>query len=495
MTTSSKESEPIKPQLGLWDAVSIIIGIVIGATIYESPQLIFSNVPGPWTGLGAWALAGLLSLIGALCYAELATTYPRLGGDYVFLTRAYGSWAGFFFGWGQLAVIFTASIAAMAFVFGRHAVQLWNPKENWPVSQHLGDFANHWDVIFALAAVTVLSLMNILGVVLGKWTQNVLTLAKIVGLGGIVLTGISCGDMGNLTVARSPDKMSFGLAMVIILYAYGGWNDAAFVAAEVRDRRDITRSLIIGIAGIMVIYLAVNGAYLAVLGFDEVRDFTKSVPALVLGKLLGDNPEAGYLPGYKTMCVLVMISALGAINGLIYTGSRVYAVLGRDHSVFALLGRWNRHLGTPVWSLLIQGVITVVMIMAVGTKAGRNAIDEGLIMIGLKGLPWEEYHGGFMTLVSGTAPVFWVFFLMTGISLFILRRKDRHIPRFFQVPLFPVVPIIFCLTCLYMLYSAVTYAKLLSLIGVLPLLIGLPLYWLSKHHPPAADHAKDARPG
>src|SRR5438876_10618241 len=165
MNQRANDPQPIQAQLGLWDAVSIIIGIVIGAGIYETPPLIFQNVHGPWEGLGVWALGGLLSLIGALCYAELATTYPRSGGDYVYLTRAFGPWMGFLFGWAQLVVIRTGNIGMMAYVFADYAVRLW-------------DFGQDAALIYAVLSVSILSFLNILGIVFGKGTQNLLTLAK-----------------------------------------------------------------------------------------------------------------------------------------------------------------------------------------------------------------------------------------------------------------------------------------------------------------------------
>jgi amino acid transporter len=262
--------------------------------------------------------------------------------------------------------------------------------------------------------------------------------------------------------------------MIFVLYAYGGWNDAAFVAAEVRNRRNIARALILGTAAIMVIYLAVNVAYLYALGFDKMRQ--SSTVAADVGKLAFPDNEAR---GATAISILVMVSALGAINGLIFTGSRLYSALGSEHRVFALLGRWSPRLGSPVWALLIQAAICLAMIVAVGTTLGRYAIDWCMTNLGLASMPWKQYFGGFDTLVSGTAPVFWGFFLLSGLSLFALRERDRDVRRPFSVPLFPFLPLVFCGTCFYMLYSAIDYAKYISLIGVIPLLVGLPLYWFS----------------
>ena len=180
-TTSLPADEHL--HLGVWDAVSIIIGIVVGTSIFKSPQMVFGNVAGPWEGMGCWLLGGILALIGALCYAELATTYPRMGGDYVYLTRAYGRWAGFLFGWAQLTVILTGSIGAMAYAFADYTVAFFPQLD-----------AARWTVWIAVLSVVVLTALNLLGVVFGKTVQNLLTIVKIVGLGGIVLLGLFWGD-------------------------------------------------------------------------------------------------------------------------------------------------------------------------------------------------------------------------------------------------------------------------------------------------------------
>lgn len=476
MGGTEEHKEPVRPQLGLWDAVSIIVGIVIGSTIFRTPPVIFQNVETPWMGLGVWLLGGVLSLIGAFCYAELATTYPRSGGDYVYLTRAFGPLVGFLFGWAQLAVILTGSIGAMAFIFAEYAVQLFDIDKA---------VRNEWMVAFAVGAVVILSAMNILGVVLGKSVQNLLSLAKILGLACVIVAGFGWRQPDALTpeawTVHLPIDKSFGLAMILVLYAYGGWNDAAFVAAEVRERRNLPKALLLGTGIVTLIYLLVNAAYLLSLGFDGARQF-RPVAADVLQGPLGHR-------GFQAMCLLVMTAALGAINGLIFTGSRVYSALGEDHSIFAWLGRWNPRFGSPLWALLVQALLSVGMILLVGTQAGRDLIDRGLVAIGQAPVPWSRYFGGFDTLFAGTAPVFWLFFLLTGVSLFVLRIKDPNIDRPFSLvtPFYPLLPLIFCCMCMYGLYSASDYARWVALIGIVPLLVGLPLYALSRHRIGAQD--------
>ncbi len=234
--------------LGLWDAVSIIVGIVVGTAIFKTPQNVFANVHGPWLGLGCWLLGGVLALIGSMCYAELATTYPRMGGDYVYLTRAFGRWVGFLFGWAQLTVILTGSIGAMAYAFGDYAVTLfgWEAKHS---------------VWLAVGSVVILTALNLVGVVFGKAVQNLLTAVKILGLGAICVAGFVWGGDASWASQKSMEGPGFGLAMVFVLYAYGGWNDSAFVASEVRHRhRNMPLRPPLG--------LLINAAFLWGLGFE-----------------------------------------------------------------------------------------------------------------------------------------------------------------------------------------------------------------------------------
>jgi APA family basic amino acid/polyamine antiporter len=452
-------------RLSLIDTISVIVGIVIGAGIYETPPLVFQNVGGVWSGLGVWALGGFLCLVGAFTYAELATTYPRSGGDYVYLTRAYGPWAGFLFGWAQLAVILTANIGMMAYIFGDYAAAFFNTGEE-------SSFG------YAVGAVVALTVLNVFGVAVGKVAQNILSAIKVVGLCGIVAAAVyllasgAAGGNAENAVAGSPQTSggSFAFAMVLVFLTYGGWNDAAFVVAEMRDSRRIAPALILGILAITAIYLAVNAAYIAALGFQGVRD-SNAVAADVLTKAFDET-------GGQAMSALVMISALGAANGLIYTGSRLYATVGADYSIFSALGRWNPTLRSPVYALVAQAVISLLMIAAVGSASGQNALNEAFRWMGMEDLSWEG-RGGFDSLLRCTAPIFWLFFLLTSLSLFLLRWKDPHIARPFTTPFYPLSPILFSATCGYMLYSGLNYAGRFGLVGAALLVIGLPLYFLS----------------
>ncbi|MBL9165028.1 MAG: amino acid permease [Planctomycetaceae bacterium] len=454
---NQSDSAGAAPRLGLGDAVSLVIGIVVGTSIFRTAPEVFQNTSGPWPALGAWFLGGMLSIIGAFCYAELATTYTRAGGDYEYLTRAFGPWAGFLFGWAQLTAVLTSSIGTMAYTFADYGVKLFRMEES----------GTAWLATAPIVAATVL---NALGTSFGKTTQNICTVAKVAGLIGVVLAGIVAADWTNLALAplasgerldQGVNWQALGLAMVFVLYAYGGWNDAAFVAAEVRDRkRNLPLALIGGVLGVTAVYLAVNVAYLAALGFDAARA-TRTPATDVIEAAIGRA-------GGNLASILVMISALGAINGMVLVGSRVYAAAGADHRPLRWLSGWDAQRGAPRAALLAQAAVSLAMVFAV------SLVDPS---------------DGFGTLLAATAPVFWSFLMGTGASVIILRWRDPLRERPFAVPLYPLPPLIFCATCGYMLYSSLAYAlsksPWLPLMGIGPVAAGLAVYLLTPREKPS----------
>jgi amino acid transporter len=425
-------------QLGLLDAICIMVGVVVGAGIYESPALVAANVPGPLALLLVWVLGGALALVGALCYAELAAAYPRSGGDYVYLTRAFGPATGFLFGWAELLVIRTGSIAAMAFVFADYMARL----------APLGPAA---PLAYAAALVALLSLVNALGVREGTWTQNLLTASKVAGLAAIALVGLLAPLAGSPRPALGHGPGSLALAMIFVLWTYGGWNETAYVAAEVkRPQVNVPRSLLLGTGLVTAVYVAINAVFLYTLGFDGLRS-SPAVAADVLAGPLGASGE-------RLMAVTVVLAAMGAVNGQIFTGARISQAVGGDHRVLARLAGSSPRRGTPVAALAAQGLITVALIATFGSRAGFEA------------------------LVKYTAAVFWGFFLLTGIALFVLRWRDPGRPRPYAVVGYPVTPLLFCASSAYMLYGSVTHAPVESLWGGAIVLSGLPIYWLSSRN-------------
>ncbi|MEM1393322.1 MAG: amino acid permease [Cyanobacteria bacterium P01_H01_bin.150] len=453
--SKSKRKLPVSPELsenqaslGLIDAVSIIVGIVIGAGIFQTPALVATNAGNGITVIGLWLGGGIISLVGALCFAELATTYPHPGGSYYYLYRAFGKQIAFLFAWARLSVVQTGSIAILAFVFGDYTAQIFS-------LDSLGSIGNYSVSIYAGLVIIASTGLNIIGIQQGKQAQNWLSALKILGLLLVVLAGLifAFGFAPNqpiVTSSNTVNNSNLGLGLVFVLLSYGGWNEAAFISAELKNvQRNMFRSLLLSIGIITAIYLLINFAYLQGLGITAMAN-SKAVAADLMRRVLGE-------PGAIFISMLIAISTLGALNATIITGARSNYALGRDFSLFSFLGKWHNSTNTPVNAYLLQGAIALLLII-LGSITRK----------------------GFETMVDYTAPVFWLFFLLVGISLFILRIKEKHINRTFQVPLYPFTPIIFCLTCGYLLYSSIAYTGIGSLVGVVVVLIGIPISVSSK---------------
>ncbi len=418
--------------LGLYDAVALIVGIVVGAGIFSFPSLVASNTSSETAFISLWVVGGLVSLIGALCYAELATTFPSAGGDYHFLQRAFGGRLAFLFAWARMSVIQTGSIAILAFVFGDYAAQLF-------------DLGQYSPIIYAGLIITVLTIINIIGIKFGAGTQKLLTTLQIIGVGVIIVFGFAFAPSGapvGVESAPLPEMTAYGLAMVFVLLTFGGWNEAAYISAEMRGgRSQIAKALIIGILIITGIYVLINLAYLNVLGLAGLAG-SSAVAGDVMRITAGDG--AAWLIG-----LMVAIAALTSANATIFTGARTNYALGRDYTAFRGLGVWNDRADSPVNAFVVQGLIAL-----------------GLVGLGM----WTRK--GMESIVEYTAPVFWFFLLMVGISLFVLRRKYPDTERPFRVPFYPVTPLIFCVTSAYLMYSSLMYTGLGSLVGVGVLAVG-----------------------
>lgn len=421
--------------LSMFDAVALIVGIVVGAGIFRTPSLVAANAGSSEAFLAAWVLGGLVSLVGALCYAELTTTFPSTGGDYHFLSRAFGKRLSFLFAWARMSVIQTGSVALLAFIFGDYLSQVYS----------LGEYSS---VIYAAFVVISLTGINIIGLNFGTGTQKLLTTVEVLGLLLIIAVGFIFAPAAvetGATAASTTANTSFGLTMVFVLLTFGGWNEAAYISGELRTgktgKRRMARALILGILIITALYLLVNIAYLNALGLAGMAQSTA-----VAGDLMRAPFGTG---GVWLIGVLVAISALTSANATIFTGARTNYALGRDFPVFSALGKWNAKHSAPVNAFIVQGLISLAL------------ISLGLLT-----------RKGFETIVEYTAPVFWLFFLLVGISLFVLRQKEPEVERPFRVPLYPLTPLIFCLTSAYLLYSSLAYTGLGAFVGVAVLLVG-----------------------
>lgn len=410
-------NEPTQ-RLTAFSAIAIIVGIVIGAGIFKTPSMVAGVTGDAGWLLVAWLLGGLISLAGALCYAELATTYPHAGGDYHFLARAFGKDISFLYAWAKATVINTGSIALLAFVFGDYMTKAIN----------LGPYSS---AIWAVGVVVVLTAINLIGISASSWVQTLLTLIEVTGLILVAIAGFYISSDAPASPAffsSTPSLGMFGLAMVFVLLTYGGWNEAAYISAEVRGgRRAIVPVILISILILTLIYLLVNIALLAGLGLEGLSK-SSAVAADLMGKAFGPWGE-------RTLGVFVAVAALTSINATMIVGARTNYALGRDWPALRFMGHWEGGRGSPIRGYMVQ-----------------SAISLALVIFGI----WQT--DGFGVMVEFTAPVFWFFLFLVGISVFVMRVRDPNADRPFKVPLYPFTPILFVLTCAYLTYSSVTYA-------------------------------------
>lgn len=399
-------------------AIAITVGVVIGAGIFKAPSLVAGSVPSAGWMFALWVAGGFIALVGALCYAELASTYPSAGGEYHFLARAFGRGTALLYAWARFAVITTGSIALLGFVFGDYMTQLLP----------LGPYSS---ALWAAIATVVLTLINLRGIRSGAETQSWLTAVEVGGLVLIVGAALwfAVGGGSAPPPAATPGPVSLagvGFGMVFVLLTFGGWNDAAYISADLKDRRAIARALLISVLFLTALYLLVNWAYWSVLGLAGMAK-SQAVATDVLAAAFG--PGAGQL-----IAAMVAAAALTSINATMIVGARTASALGQDWPALQLLAAWDEERRVPRNALPIQCALALV-----------------LIVLGV------AFKGGFQAMVEYTAPVFWLFFLLVGIALFRLRAVDGRRERPFRVPLYPVLPALFCASSAYMLWSSLGY--------------------------------------
>jgi amino acid transporter len=436
-------SPALRRELGFRDATALIVGLVIGAGIFKAPSLVAGATGSAEWMFTAWAFGGVISIVGALCYAELATAYPHPGGDYHFLRRAYGKPIAFLFGWARFSVIVTGSIALLAFIFGDY-MHAFLPLVADPGAG---------SAIYAAAAIVGLSWVNLRGLRTSATTQGLLTVVEVLGLALVAASAILLPSVPAAQPAAAiAAPPAFGLAMVFVLLTYGGWNEAAYISAELKDtRRDMVRSLVVSLLLVMALYLLVNLAYWHGLGLEGMAK-SHAIAADLLARAFG--PVGSHL-----ISLLVAVSALTSINATMIVGARSSYAVGSDWPRLAAFASWDGERNTPLFAMRIQCAVALLLV-GIGAWIGS----------------------GFKSMVEFTAPVFWFFFLLAGISLFVLRVREPNAARPYRVPLFPFLPLVFCATCAYMLWSSLGYVYNQQLggfnagwIGAAVLAIGLVL--------------------
>lgn len=446
---SNQSAQPAR-LLSALAAVALIVGIVIGAGIFKTPALVAGISGDAGWALTIWVAGALISMAGALCYAELCTAYPHAGGDYHFLRRAFGRDLAFLYAWARATIINTGSIALLAFVFGDYFGTLV------PLGAHSS-------AIWALVIVVALTMVNMAGIHASSRMQMVLITLEVAGLLAVVVAGLWFGDAAapaSLSwFEKPPPAGAWGLALVFVLLTFGGWNEAAYVSAELKGGpRSMVRVIVLSMLALTAIYLSVNLALLWGLGQAGLTG-SKTAASSLVGIAFGSWAE-------KALGLSVAIAALTSINATIIVGARTNFALGRDWASLQALGQWQTQNGAPRKALWMQAVIAIALVLL--------GMQEG---------------DGFSAMVEFTAPVFWGFLFLVGAGLMWLRQTDPLADRPFKVPLYPLLPLVFCAACAWLTYSSISYAISQNAIHVSGWLIATGvLAWLvlrwreSRHH-------------
>ncbi len=420
--------------IGLPTATALVVGTIIGSSIFVQASEITARVPSPLGVVLAWAAAGALTLIGALVCAELASAYPRTGGVYVFLKEIYAPSIGFLWGWAMFWTMHSGILAAIATVFARYAGQF----------VPMGDLATR---LVAIGAIVVLSAVNYLGVALGGRVQTLMTAVKVAAVFAIIAVGMWLGSPGPQVIPGPQTAQAgvvgltdFLLAVSAGLFAFGGWHMVTYTAEETVDpARTIPRSLMIGVVVVTVCYIGLNAVYLRVLPIDKVIRSTR-VAADTFEVLLG--PQWA-----KVIAGLVMFSAFGALNGIVLAGPRVYYQMAQDKLWFGWAGELHPRFQTPAKAILLQAAWASALV----------------------------FTGTYRALFTRVIYTEWIFFALLAAGLLILRRRAGYQPAW-RMPLVPLAPLVFVLVSAAIVVNHVRADPMESAIGLLIVASGFPAY-------------------
>jgi basic amino acid/polyamine antiporter, APA family len=437
--------EPLKRSLGLFDATSLLAGTVIGAGVFIVPSIVASRLTSFSGVLGEWVLGGVLMIAGALSLGELGAAFPDAGGLYIYLSRAYGRFLGFLYGWGLFAVIHSGSVAGIAVGFSLYLARVLS----------LSPFAQRAS---SVGTILILTVVNIVGVRAGKGTQNFFTIAKIGGLAAMVVvlfraphTGMICQSFWPAAGAHF-EWHAAALSLVVVLWAYEGWHLVSFTAGEVKNPgRNLPLSYLYGGLIVILCYVVANIAYYAVLTPAQIRN-SSTVAASAMTLVAG--PVAGNL-----ISLLILVSIFGSLNGAILTGPRVYYAMAHDGIFFRGFSRISPRLGTPVVALVAQAIWASVL----------------------------AFQGSYEELATSVIFASWIFYGLTVAGVIVLRRRQPELQRPYRVPGYPWLPAAFCLGALGAGVEGLVARPVRSVVGIGLILTGVPLYlWFRRRSAPGA---------
>jgi APA family basic amino acid/polyamine antiporter len=447
-----KQPAGLERVLGLWAAAAIVVGTVIGSGIFLVPKAMVNHVGSAPMVFAVWIFGGLLSLFGALSYAELAAAMPEAGGEYVYLREAYGPLWGFLYGWTQTWVAKSGSIATLATAFFYYLANFLPGLEGvlyavpLPIGPGGGPLEIRYGQLLGAAVILGLAAVNYLGVRFGGGVQVVVTIVKVGLLAGIVLIGLGAnqGSAGNYASSVNAGRgfAGFFAALVAALWAYDGWNNLNMVASEIkRPQRNLPLALIFGTIAVIAIYLLANLAYFYVLPAAAVAASDR-VAAEMMRRILGG-------PGAAAVSIAAMVSIFAALNGSILSGSRVPYAMARDGRFFASLAHVHPGRRTPSRSILLLSLWSAVLV----------------------------FSGRYEELFTYVIFASWILYGMTAGAVIVLRRKRPALARPYQTTGYPFVPVLFILGAFCVVFSTLLQSPRESLMGLILILAGLFFYF------------------
>ena len=444
MSEQQPSSSGLARRLGLFDATMLVMGGIIGSGIFVTPAEVARHVGTPLLIVGVWVIGGIIALAASFVYAELAARRPEVGGQYAYLRDAYGPMPAFLYGWALLLVIQSGGMAAVAITFARYLgnlVELGVP-----------------DSLVAVGVLGLLTLINCLGVRSGSNVQSVLMVLKILAIGALVVIGLLLAPAGappspQLVVGSMSTLAAIGAAMTPVMFSYGGWQTSSFVAGEMRDpQRDLARGLLLGVAGVVLLYTAV--AFVCVHALGPAGLANSKTPATDVMRLAVGNKGATFI------ALGIAISALGFLSQGMLTAPRVYFAMAEDGLFFRGVASVSRRTRVPVIAIILQGVAAAVIAIS----------------------------GTFGQILSYVVSVDFIFFGLTGLALFVFRHRDPGQKIAFKAPFHPFTTGLFVVACFVTVVATVANNPINSLIGYAILAAGVPacLYWQRKNRSESA---------
>ena len=459
---SSRPPLQLSRKLGLFDSAMVMVGIIIGSGIFLTTGIMAKSIPSTGLLLLAWTVGGLLTLAGALTYAELGAALPEAGGQYVYLREAYGPMIAFLFGWVLFLVYMTGGIAGLALAFAEYFGNFVPSlsTDSFIFSKTVTVFHVSFNLnlsagqLVGVAVILLLSFFNFIGVVFGKMIQNIFTVLKIGIVAAIITLGFSIGKGVAPRLFLNPGGwtfgqmiVGFGVSLVAVTWAFDGWNNVNFVAGEIKNpQKNLPLALIFGTLGVTVLYVLINYIYLYALPIEEVTGVVK-IAEKATSALFGGSTGA-------LISAVILVSIFGSINGSILAGPRVYYAMARDRLFFRRVSEVHPRFKTPGFAILVQGVWACLLTLA-GT--------------------FEQMF----TFAMFMAILFWI---AATASVFTLRKKFPDLPRPYKTWGYPIIPAIFILASTGILINTLLEKPVEAMAGILFTALGIPvyLYWKKK---------------